>query len=51
MPIQNMNLRTPHDISALSKCFQMTIEESFDAISKIPQEIIETNDNKGQFRC
>ncbi len=40
---------TPQDITALSKCFQMSFEESFDAISKIPQEIIEINDLRDNF--
>ena len=43
------DLITPQDITALSKCYQMTFEESFDAISKIPQEIIETNDVRNSF--
>ena len=43
------DLKTPQDITALSKCFQMSFKESFDAISKIPQEIIETNDLRDSF--
>ncbi len=43
------DLITPQDITALSKCFQMSFEESFDAISKIPQEIIKTNDLRDSF--
>ncbi len=43
------DLITPQDITALSKCYQMTFEESFDAISKIPKEIIETNDVRNSF--
>ena len=43
------DLKTPQDISALAKCFGMTFEESFDAISKTPQDIIETNDERDSF--
>ncbi len=43
------DLITPEDITALSKCFQMSFEESFDAISKIPQKIIEINDLRDSF--
>ena len=43
------DLITPQDITALSKSFQMSFEESFDAISKIPQEIIEINDLRDNF--
>ena len=43
------DLKTPQDISALAKCFGMTFEESFDAISKTPQDIIETNDIRDSF--
>ncbi len=43
------DLITPEDITALSKCFKMSFEESFDAISKIPQEIIEINDLRDSF--
>lgn len=43
------DLKTPHDISALAKCFGMTFEESFDAISRTPQDIIETNNMRGSF--
>jgi len=43
------DLITPQDITALSKCYQMSFKESFDAISKIPQEIIETNDVRYSF--
>ncbi len=43
------DLITPQDITALSKCYQMSFEESFDAISKIPQKIIETNDVRNSF--
>jgi ribonuclease P/MRP protein subunit RPP1 len=40
---------TPEDITALSKCFKMSFEESFNAISKIPQKIIEINDLRDSF--
>jgi ribonuclease P/MRP protein subunit RPP1 len=43
------DLRTPQDIFALATCFEMTFEESFDAISKTPQDIIETNDMRDSF--
>jgi ribonuclease P/MRP protein subunit RPP1 len=43
------DLITPQDITALSKCFQMSFEESFDSISKIPQDIIEINDLRDNF--
>ena len=43
------DLITPKDITALSKCFQMSFVESFDAISKIPQYIIKTNDLRDSF--
>ncbi len=43
------DLITPQDITALTKCFQMSFEESFDAISKIPQEIIEINEKRDSF--
>jgi ribonuclease P/MRP protein subunit RPP1 len=43
------DLITPPDITALSKCFQMSFEESFDAISKVPQQIIEINDLRDNF--
>jgi ribonuclease P/MRP protein subunit RPP1 len=43
------DLRTPQDISALAKCFGMTFEESFDAISKTPMNIIETNNKRDSF--
>ena len=43
------DLITPQDITALSKCFQMSFKESFDAISKIPQYIIKTNDLRDSF--
>ena len=45
----NYDLKTPQDITALAKCFGMTFEESFDAISKTPQDIIETNDERDSF--
>ena len=43
------DLRSPHEISALARCFQMTIEESFDAISKTPQEIIKSCNARDSF--
>lgn len=43
------DLRTPQDIIALSKCFGMTIEESYGAISTTPENIIEINDNRSIF--
>jgi ribonuclease P/MRP protein subunit RPP1 len=43
------DLKTPQDISALAKCFGMTFEESFDAISRTPQDIIETNNMRSSF--
>ena len=43
------DLRTPHDISALATCFQMTFEEFLEAISKIPQQIIETNEQRDKY--
>ncbi len=43
------DLKTPQDISAIAKCFGMTFEESFDAISKTPLDIIEFNNMRGSF--
>jgi ribonuclease P/MRP protein subunit RPP1 len=43
------DLRTPRDISALAICFQMTFEEFLEAISKIPQQIIETNEQRDKY--
>jgi ribonuclease P/MRP protein subunit RPP1 len=43
------DLKTPRDIIALAKCFGMTFEESFDAISRIPKNIIETNNTRDSF--
>jgi len=43
------DLKTPRDIIALAKCFGMTFEESFDAISRIPKDIIETNNKRDSF--
>ena len=43
------DLRSPQDISAFARCFQMTFEESFDAISKTPLEIIKTNKARDSF--
>ena len=42
-------LRNPQDIFALSHCFGMTMEESFDAVSTIPEHIIEKNDKRDSF--
>ena len=47
--ISKYDLITPQDITALSKCFQMSFEESFDAISKTPQKIIEINDLRDSY--
>ena len=43
------DLRSPQDIFALARCFQMTFEELFDAISETPKEIIETNNARDSF--
>jgi ribonuclease P/MRP protein subunit RPP1 len=43
------DLITPEDITALSKCFQMSFEESFDAISRTPQKIMEINDLRDSY--
>ena len=43
------DLKTPRDIIALAKCFGMTFEESFDAISRTPKDIIETNNKRDSF--
>ena len=43
------DLKTPRDIIALAKCFGMTFEESFDAISRTPRDIIETNNKRDSF--
>ena len=43
------DFKTPRDIIALAKCFGMTFEESFDAISRIPKDIIETNNKRDSF--
>ncbi len=43
------DLKTPIDIFALAKCFGMTFEESFKAISITPRDIIETNNLRDYF--
>ncbi len=43
------DLRTPQDMVALGGCFGMTPEEVFDAISTIPNAIIETNNIRDSF--
>ncbi len=37
------DLKTPQDICALARCFGMNFEEAFDALSRTPQDIIDTN--------
>lgn len=41
--------RNPLDIFALSNCFDMTENESLEALSIIPQHIIDRNDNRDNF--
>ena len=43
------DLRTPQDIFALSNCFGMTFEETYEALSITPQNIFETNDMRDSF--
>jgi ribonuclease P/MRP protein subunit RPP1 len=43
------DLRNPQDIFALSRCFGMTMDESFNAISTAPEHIIERNDNRNSY--
>lgn len=43
------DLRNPLDIFALSNCFGMTKNESFEALSTIPQHLIDKNDQRGNF--
>ncbi len=47
--ISKYDLINPQDITALAKCFKMTFEESFDAISRTPQKIIETNNLRDSY--
>ena len=49
MQTQNTISKLRRDIIALAKCFGMTFEESFDAISRIPKDIIETNNKRDSF--
>jgi ribonuclease P/MRP protein subunit RPP1 len=41
--------RNPLDIFALSNCFGMTKNESFEALSTIPQYLIDRNDRRANF--
>lgn len=41
--------RNPMDIFALSNCFGMTENESFEALSTIPKHIIDKNDERDNF--
>jgi ribonuclease P/MRP protein subunit RPP1 len=43
------DLRTPQDLIALGKCFEMTPDEVFGAISTIPNKIIEANNSRDSF--
>jgi ribonuclease P/MRP protein subunit RPP1 len=43
------DIRTPQDIFALAKCFGMTFEETYDALSTTPQNIFETNNIRASF--
>ena len=43
------DLKTPLDILSLAKCFGMTFEECFKAISITPQNIIEKNNIRDKF--
>jgi ribonuclease P/MRP protein subunit RPP1 len=43
------DLRSPQDIFALAKCFGMTDEETYDALSTTPQKIFEINDMRDSF--
>lgn len=42
-------LKSPRDIVSFAKCFSMTIEESYQALSTTPQRIIQTNDMRDKF--
>ena len=43
------DLRNPLDIFALSNCFGMSENESFEALSTIPKHVIDRNDHRGNF--
>lgn len=43
------DLRNPRDIFALSNCFGMSENESFEALSTVPQQVIDINDQRENF--
>lgn len=43
------HLKSPGDIASFSKCFSMTTEECYQAISTTPKRIIQTNDTRDKF--